>query len=144
MTNSQLLKALAIVARAASPRRHGSHCLDNWFMAAKNMNCNNILTRLPAAEALNHARFWTTRKLSSCSAAVEEKTASGLGLVINQDGSFLNKDDEEEMEEMWVDPDPILNLSDRMKEHGGPRRGGRFMEPTRFGDWERKSRCSDF
>ena len=30
------------------------------------------------------------------------------------------------------------------KEWGGPRRGGRLPEPTRFGDWERKGRCSDF
>jgi len=144
MTASQLSKALAIAARVATVKRHGSHCLDDWCMAGTNLNYNNILTRLPAAEALNHARLLTSRKLSSCSEAVKEKTASGLGLVINQDGSILNQEDDDEMEEMWVDPDPILNLSDRMKEHGGPRRGGRFMEPTRFGDWERKSRCSDF
>ncbi|CEG39021.1 Uncharacterized conserved protein [Plasmopara halstedii] len=29
-------------------------------------------------------------------------------------------------------------------EIGGPTRGGKFKEPTRFGDWERKGRCSDF
>jgi hypothetical protein len=26
----------------------------------------------------------------------------------------------------------------------GPMRGGRFSEPTRFGDWEQKGRCTDF
>ena len=26
----------------------------------------------------------------------------------------------------------------------GPMRGGRQQEPTRFGDWERKGRCTDF
>ncbi|KAG6973574.1 hypothetical protein JG688_00003454 [Phytophthora aleatoria] len=29
-------------------------------------------------------------------------------------------------------------------EYGGPTRGGKLKEPTRFGDWERKGRCSDF
>ena len=30
------------------------------------------------------------------------------------------------------------------KEWGGPMRGGQFYEPTRYGDWERKGRCTDF
>ncbi|CAM9407828.1 unnamed protein product [Discosporangium mesarthrocarpum] len=46
-------------------------------------------------------------------------------------------DGEEEMEEMLVD-------GPKGKEWGGPTRGGRLSEPTRFGDWERKGRCSDF
>mmetsp|Transcript_28865 Transcript_28865/g.40573 ORF Transcript_28865/g.40573 Transcript_28865/m.40573 type:complete len:169 (+) Transcript_28865:128-634(+) len=51
-------------------------------------------------------------------------------------------DSEEEQEEMFVDPHESLGHSQR--EWGGPRRGGRFAEPTRFGDWERKGRCTDF
>ena len=53
--------------------------------------------------------------------------------------------DEEEMEqeEMFVTSDPILGHGN-IKEWGGPRRGGRLAEPTRFGDWERKGRCTDF
>jgi len=31
-------------------------------------------------------------------------------------------------------------LEDKSKEFGGPR----GKEPTRFGDWEQKGRCSDF
>lgn len=31
-------------------------------------------------------------------------------------------------------------LEDTSKEYGGPR----GKEPTRFGDWEQKGRCSDF
>ncbi|CAM9196113.1 unnamed protein product [Choristocarpus tenellus] len=45
--------------------------------------------------------------------------------------------DEEEMEEMLVD-------GPKGMEWGGPTRGGRLSEPTRFGDWERNGRCSDF
>ena len=51
-------------------------------------------------------------------------------------------DDEMEQEEMFVDPHESFAFSTR--EWGGPRRGGRFPEPTRYGDWERKGRCSDF
>jgi hypothetical protein len=29
-------------------------------------------------------------------------------------------------------------------EWGGPTRGGAAPEPTRYGDWERKGRCTDF
>ncbi|GFH53237.1 hypothetical protein CTEN210_09713 [Chaetoceros tenuissimus] len=51
-------------------------------------------------------------------------------------------DDEMEQEEMFVSPD--ISLGTEKVEWGGPRRGGRFLEPTRFGDWERKGRATDF
>jgi hypothetical protein len=53
-----------------------------------------------------------------------------------------DEDEEMEQEEMYVDPDECLGTDKR--EWGGPRRGGRLPEPTRFGDWERKGRCTDF
>jgi len=57
-------------------------------------------------------------------------------------------DDEMEQEEMFVEPDESLGIHTLLREGGrewgGPRRGGRLPEPTRFGDWERKGRCSDF
>lgn len=46
-------------------------------------------------------------------------------------------DDEDEMEEMFVQGPAGM-------EWGGPTRGGQRPEPTRFGDWERKGRTSDF
>jgi hypothetical protein len=48
-----------------------------------------------------------------------------------------DEEDDEDMEEMVV-------LGPAGKEWGGPTRGGKFKEPTRYGDWERKGRCSDF
>lgn len=51
-------------------------------------------------------------------------------------------DDGMEQEEMFIQPD--VSLGTDKVEWGGPRRGGRFSEPTRFGDWERKGRCTDF
>jgi hypothetical protein len=38
------------------------------------------------------------------------------------------------------DPDLVDPYNAERGEYGGPR----GKEPTRFGDWERKGRCSDF
>lgn len=51
-------------------------------------------------------------------------------------------DDEMEQEDMFVEPHDSFEF--RTLEWGGPRRGGRLPEPTRYGDWERKGRCTDF
>ena len=50
--------------------------------------------------------------------------------------------EEEEQVEMFSAPHECLG-HDKL-EWNGPTRGGKFAEPTRFGDWERKGRCSDF
>ncbi len=47
-------------------------------------------------------------------------------------------EDEDEYEEMFVKTE-FNNI-----EWGGPLRGGKMPEPTRFGDWERKGRCTDY
>mgnify|MGYP001248105153 CR=1 FL=1 len=49
-----------------------------------------------------------------------------------------DEEDENEYEEMFVKT-KFDNI-----EWGGPLRGGRMPEPTRFGDWERKGRCTDY
>lgn len=46
-------------------------------------------------------------------------------------------DEEEDLEDMFV-------MGPAGMEWGGPTRGGRRPEPTRFGDWERDGRASDF
>ncbi len=46
-------------------------------------------------------------------------------------------EDEEDDEDMVV-------IGPTGAEWGGPRRGGKFQEPTRYGDWEKKGRCTDF
>jgi hypothetical protein len=38
--------------------------------------------------------------------------------------------------------DPVSNVDPKTGEWGGPTKGGSMPEPTRFGDWERKGRCS--
>mmetsp|Transcript_11146 Transcript_11146/g.20863 ORF Transcript_11146/g.20863 Transcript_11146/m.20863 type:complete len:149 (-) Transcript_11146:1033-1479(-) len=60
----------------------------------------------------------------------------------DHDHDHKEVDDEMEQEDMFVSPD--ISLGTDKIEWGGPRRGGRYAEPTRFGDWERKGRCTDF
>lgn len=100
----------------------------------KNSNCGNCIFQ---------QHYTIFKNFSSSSSSEKGNDASTLGFDRDAIKS-IDEEDDAEMEEMWVDPDPGLNLDVKMKEHGGPRRGGRYLEPTRFGDWERKSRCSDF
>jgi hypothetical protein len=58
-------------------------------------------------------------------------------------GDVSEEDEEIEQEEMFVDPHESFEHQN-VREWNGPRRGGRYPEPTRYGDWERKGRCSDF
>jgi len=58
--------------------------------------------------------------------------------AVKKDACGEVEEAEDEMEEMFV-----MGPSGRV-EWGGPTRGGRHKEPTRFGDWERKGRCTDF
>ena len=55
-----------------------------------------------------------------------------------KDNNNNNEEDEDEYEEMFVKTE-FNNI-----EWGGPLRGGKMPEPTRFGDWERKGRCTDY
>ena len=49
----------------------------------------------------------------------------------------LIEDDEDELEDMFIQGPAGM-------EWNGPTRGGVRPEPTRFGDWEKKGRGSDF
>lgn len=73
-------------------------------------------------------------------------TAVLSSLLKSPDGTnervVLDDDEDDEEEEMFVEPHESFEF--RGREWGGPRRGGRLPEPTRFGDWERKGRCTDF
>lgn len=42
------------------------------------------------------------------------------------------------------DDDIVQMIDPATGEWGGPTRGGTMPEPTRYGDWERKGRCTDF
>lgn len=63
-----------------------------------------------------------------------EKTAEKCGPDV---AGSVEEDDLNEWEEMFV-------MGPAGVEWNGPTRGGQRPEPTRFGDWERKGRASDF
>lgn len=62
----------------------------------------------------------------------------------HHDHTHHSSDDSDEMEQEDMFVDAHHSFGHAKVEWGGPRRGGRFEEPTRFGDWERKGRCTDF
>mmetsp|Transcript_2573 Transcript_2573/g.3943 ORF Transcript_2573/g.3943 Transcript_2573/m.3943 type:complete len:159 (-) Transcript_2573:331-807(-) len=80
----------------------------------------------------------TPAAASSSCGYISQNEASALLDIDNDD------EDDDHMEEMFVEPHPSLFVEKAMLEWGGPTRGGRLQEPTRFGDWERKGRCTDF
>lgn len=65
------------------------------------------------------------------------KTTATTGKSCGEDQSKEVSEEEDELEEMFIQGPSGL-------EWGGPTRGGRRPEPTRYGDWERKGRVSDF
>lgn len=42
------------------------------------------------------------------------------------------------------DDDYVQMIDEKTGEWGGPTKGGTKPEPTRYGDWERNGRCTDF
>ena len=59
--------------------------------------------------------------------------------IPNSPFNDIIEEEETELEEMFV-----KGPSQGKIEWGGPTRGGSRPEPTRYGDWDRKGRCSDF
>lgn len=56
----------------------------------------------------------------------------------------INFEESEEIDDEDIEMEDMFCQTSKGKEWGGPMRGGRYNEPTRFGDWERKGRCTDF
>lgn len=95
----------------------------------------------PASISSSHSQT-TSRSPPSNDVKVETVKIDACGDV--DDDEDEDDDDEMEQEEMFVEAYDSPSFDHRQVEWGGPRRGGRLPEPTRFGDWERKGRCSDF
>ena len=64
--------------------------------------------------------------------------------VVTEACGDVDSDDDEEMEQEEMFVEAYETFKHKTMEWGGPRRGGRLPEPTRYGDWERKGRCTDF
>lgn len=88
--------------------------------------------------------LFVVRGIESAAGTSRKSDGEGDEKVLKAACGDLTEEDDDEMEqeEMFVDPD--VSLGQTQREWGGPRRGGRLPEPTRYGDWERKARCTDF
>ena len=61
--------------------------------------------------------------------------------MVNEDSKINNNNNKKSLKEDIVKSKKIPNKSiDYSKEEGGPK----GLEPTRYGDWEKAGRCSDF
>ena len=114
-----------------------------------NTSCNVITNSIPQYRNYNTSTI-NLQKIDDVHVTIEsskpKNTKSSSGSSCSTPHLNNNEDDnedEEEQEDMFVTSDPILGVG-TILEHGGPRRGGSLKEPTRFGDWERKGRCTDF
>ena len=109
-----------------------------------------ILSSMRAGNSLRlNQGFATTIQVDHTKAAPKKETLetvkfnptankiAGKEEVAAMCGPEDDPNDLDEMEEMFIEGPAGL-------EWNGPTRGGRRPEPTRFGDWERKGRASDF
>jgi len=83
-------------------------------------------------------------EITNTKASISEESDRSDGKILKAACGDVNENEneEDEMEEMFVDAfDGFIH---EKREWGGPTRGGRLPEPTRYGDWERKGRCTDF
>ncbi len=64
-------------------------------------------------------------------------------IVIDKKKGKMPESCGEENDEL-VEEEEMFVLGPAGMEWGGPTRGGKMPEPTRYGDWERKGRISDF
>ena len=119
-----------------------------------NTSCNVITNSIPQYRNYNTSTInlqkiddvYVTIESSSSNTSTNTTSSSGSSCStphLNNNNVEADDEEEEEQEDMFVTSDPILGVG-TILEHGGPRRGGSLKEPTRFGDWERKGRCTDF
>jgi hypothetical protein len=72
---------------------------------------------------------------SAAATSVKSSSAAAAGAKCGPLPTLEEDEDEEGMVDM-VDP--------ATGEYGGPTKGGRQKEPTTYGDWQFKGRCTDF
>ena len=93
------------------------------------------LVRASVRARLVGAPSFSFRGFASLSSPVLQSSTPAASSSGDDCGDDLDYDSEDDMVPM-IDPST--------GEWGGPTKGGTAPEPTRYGDWERKGRCTDF
>lgn len=128
-----MLRAAAVARRAGSPSAGlaGSFQHKSTPVALQLRSVSSSRTRLHDRKTPDDAEDVAIR--------VGAKAA-----IVHHEHEHAHDDDELDDDEDDEDMVEMVAIGPMGKEWGGPTRGGMFKEPTRFGDWERKGRCSDF
>ena len=105
-------------------------------MFSRAVNKLKVLNKSYGLRSMKRARV-THRDVFARSLSESKKNTATESVKVEACGPDIDDEEEDEMEEMFVQGPAGM-------EWGGPTRGGRRPEPTRFGDWERKGRVSDF
>mmetsp|Transcript_13590 Transcript_13590/g.13655 ORF Transcript_13590/g.13655 Transcript_13590/m.13655 type:complete len:110 (-) Transcript_13590:202-531(-) len=77
------------------------------------------------------------RNTNNHSSHTTSTTSPPPNITDSQKVKSINDDSDEDLIDMFTKGPAGV-------EWGGPTKGGKFPEPTRFGDWERKGRTTDF
>lgn len=109
------------------------------------MSCKRLATGTKIKTILNSAmRCQSTVTYTAPKVTVTTSVASKASTQVSDSkilkescGTSNAEDDLEELEEMFI-------MGPAGIEWNGPTRGGARPEPTRYKDWERKGRCTDF
>ena len=98
----------------------------------------NLFTSRNISESFSTRVNAAPLKLPPGAVAVQPLSAvqKPKGALKEECGTLPAADDDLEDNVQMVDPNT--------KEWGGPTKGGTMPEPTRYGDWQGKGRCTDF
>jgi hypothetical protein len=134
--------------RLSATVRAGLHSQTLGSMAITFENCLSTSFRLFASSSKSKDPATTLGVNDSTEGEPATPTTSPAAMKFYKDGKLVqekcgsdteasDQTQEDEMENMFVQGPMGI-------EWNGPTRGGKRPEPTRFGDWERKGRASDF
>ena len=135
-----------IVSNSTIPQHHESHYLQQigttvrWHNTQKESSSDVLITKV---ENTNTTSAASSVVIDNASGIEQDDHDHSHDHDHDHDHDTVDDDDDMEQEEMFVQPHISLGQYGQV-EWGGPTRGGRLSEPTRFGDWERKGRCTDF
>merc|ERR1719197_1584993 len=123
-----------------------------WTRSAARLPCRRLaarpfelvsspqLARAAASAIADAVSGLTSKAAASLTPSLAPKLAAEPPReALSTCGDVDEEEDDEEYEDMFVKTSFGGSI-----EWGGPLRGGRMPEPTRFGDWERKGRCTDW
>ena len=115
-----------------------ARALTRSFLASSRINRTDSLLQVTSVP------LWSVRALNS-----SFMTTSSSGVMVHsskerEDGGVGEQKDDEQTRHPDAEKEPLPEHPGGINPETGEERGPRGPEPTRYGDWERKGRVSDF